>query len=112
MPPQRTRTRNWLRADVGRGHLFDAQVAGGMNDECFHVCPDSERRGDAAVDIEDVAVDEVGRVAGEEHRRADQVFDVAPAARRRAPDQPAAELGVVDQRFGQLGLEVARARAR
>src|SRR6185295_5095456 len=57
------------------------------------------------------AIDEIGGVAGQEHGRADQVLHVAPAARGRAVDQPGAELGVVHERLGQLGLEVAGPQA-
>ena len=44
--------------------LLDAQVVGGVDHECFHAdrC-ESERGGHAAVDIEDMAVDEFGRFA-------------------------------------------------
>ena len=41
---------------------------------------------DAAVHIEDVSVDKVGGVGGQEHRRAHQVLRVAPAAGRSFRD--------------------------
>ena len=44
----------------------------------------SEARGDAAVDVEDVAVDEGGGVGGEEDRGADELGDLAPASGRGA----------------------------
>ena len=37
MPPQRTRTRSWSGPSIGGvGIVLDAQVAGGVDDECFH----------------------------------------------------------------------------
>jgi len=42
-----------------------------------------QRREESAVDVEDLAVDEVRRVGGKEHGRADQLGRIAPAARRR-----------------------------
>ena len=46
---------------------------------------------DAAVHIEDVAVDEIGSVGGQEHRRARQILRVAPAARRGLGDDELVE---------------------
>src|SRR5690606_36092442 len=71
----------------------------------------SEAGGDAAVDIEDVAVDEAGRVGGEEDRGACQFLDVAPAAGRRAVGEPARKRLVGDERGVQFRLEIAGADA-
>src|SRR4030095_8978265 len=53
---------------------------------------------------------EVTCLPRQENGRPDQVFHVAPTARRRAVDQPAAELGVAHQGLGQFGLEIAGAQ--
>ena len=37
---------------------------------------------DTAVHIQDMSVDEIGRIAGKKHSGADQVFRIAPAVRR------------------------------
>src|SRR5438105_1911506 len=110
MPPQRTRTRSWSGPISGVA-ISSTRKSPGAWMTSASMMAFSERGRDAAIDIEDVAVDEGRGVAGEEHRGADQVFDIAPAARRRAVDEPAAELGVVDERLRQLGLEVAGAEA-
>src|SRR5438105_11930325 len=62
----------------------------------------------AAVDVDDLAVHEVGRRTGQEDERANEVAHVAPAAGRGAAGDPTAEDRVVDERSGQLGREVAR----
>ena len=62
----------------------------------------------AAVDIERVAVDERRGVGRQEHSRADQFPDLAPAAGRCALLQPDVELGVLEQRRVQFGAEEAR----
>src|SRR5271154_1156993 len=67
----------------------------------------SEAGGDAAVDIEDVAIDETRSVGSEEDRGADQLFDVAPAAHRRAAREPGRERLVLDQRLVEFGGEIA-----
>src|SRR5271163_3686732 len=67
----------------------------------------SEAGGDAAVDIEDVAIDETRSVGAKEDRGADQLFDVAPAAHRRAACEPGRELLVLDQRLVEFGGEIA-----
>src|SRR5256885_15016774 len=110
MPPQRTRTRSWPGPISGVGTSSTRRSPGAWMTRAsmFRFRSKSKRGGDAAIDIEDVAVDEVGRIAGKKHRGAHEVLDVAPAARRRAAHQPPGELLVLDQRLGQLGLEVAR----
>ena len=72
----------------------------------------SKAGGDAAVDVENVAVDEAGRVGGEEDRRADEFLDVAPTAERRAAGEPGGEFLVLDKRLVELGAEIARREAR
>src|ERR1700677_1860337 len=52
----------------------------------------SEAGGDAAVDIEDVAIDETRGVGSKEDRGADEFLDVAPAGHRRAGREPVREL--------------------
>src|SRR5258708_5696902 len=110
MPPQRTRTSNWSGCTSGVGTCSTRRSPGAWMTRAS-IVDDlqgiSERGGDTAVDVEDVTVDEVRRIAGQEHGGADQVLHVTPAARRRAADQPARELGIVDERLGQFGLEVA-----
>src|ERR1700757_4879116 len=83
----------WCCPLQGGGRLHEVSQPGGV----------LKTRRDAAVDVEDVAIDEARCVAREEHRRADQVFDVAPAPRRRAADEPGAEVRVLDQRIVQFG---------
>lgn len=67
----------------------------------------SDDRGHAAVDVDYLAVHEVGGVGGEIDEGADEILHLAPAAGRGAPSHPCAEVLVVDERLGQLGLEVA-----
>src|SRR5262245_31982574 len=112
MPPQRTRTSSWVTPTEGVGTSSTRRSPGAWMTRASMVVPfRSERGRHAAVDIEDVAVDEIRRGAGEEDRRAHQILDVTPAPRRRAADQPLAEVFVGDQRLRQLGLEVAGAEA-
>src|SRR5699024_8762763 len=72
---------------------------------------------DAAVDVQDVAVDEVGRVGGEEYGRAHEVLRGAPARGGRLGDDElvermAAAVGLaLAQRRGLRRLDVARADA-
>src|SRR5471030_3533744 len=61
----------------------------------------------AAIDIENVSVDEVRSRTREEYCRAHQVLDITPTPRRCAPDEPCAKGFVFHERFGQFGLEVA-----
>ena len=63
----------------------------------------------AAVDVDDLAVDERGGVGGEVDQGADQVLHLPPAARGGAAAHPAGERLVGDQRRGELGVEVAGA---
>src|SRR3984885_8474097 len=67
----------------------------------------SEAGGDAAVDKEDVTIDETRGVGGEEDRGADQLFDVAPPPHRRARREPSGEFLVRDQRLVEFGGEIA-----
>src|SRR2546427_6165031 len=98
MPPQRTRTRSWSGPMSGVSISSIRRSPGAWMTSASMIAF-SECGGNAAIDVEDVAVDEGRGVARKEHRRADQVFDIAPAARRRAVDEAAAELGVVHQRL-------------
>src|SRR5688572_18012846 len=117
MPPKRTRTRicPGSTSGVGTSSTRRSRAAwmtrASMSCDSFAATSNLKRGRDAAIDVQDVAVDETGRIARQENGRADQVFHVAPAARRRAVDQPAAELRVAHQGLGQFGLEVAGAQA-
>ena len=59
----------------------------------------------AAVDIEDVSVDEVGRIGSEEHRRSLQVLGVAPARCRSLGDDE-----LVKRMTGAVRLTLAQRR--
>src|SRR5665213_1206293 len=60
----------------------------------------------AAVDVDDLAVDEVGGGRDEEAQGADEVVHLTPATGRRASAHPRAELLVLDEGRGQLRREV------
>ena len=72
---------------------------------------------EAAVDVENVAVDEVGGVGGQEHGRAAQIIRLAPALSRSLGDDElvegmtAAGSLTLTQRRGLLGGDVAGADA-
>ena len=67
---------------------------------------------DAAVDIKDVAVDEIRRTGGQEHRRADEVFDIAPTRSRGLGDDEVVEgIAVAPERLGRPGGDRARGDA-
>src|SRR5262245_24645280 len=70
--------------------------------------PHSQTRGDAAIDIELMPVDERRGDARKKNRRADQFVDIAPSAGRRPLFEPGRKGGIVDQRLVQWGLEIAR----
>src|SRR5258708_28040099 len=110
MPPQRTRTSNWSGCTSGVGTCSTRRSPGAWMTRASIVDLQeiSERGSDTAVDVKKVTVDEVRSIAGQKRGGADQVLHVAPASRGRAADQPARELGIVDERLGQFGLEVAR----
>src|SRR6478609_9272519 len=110
MPPALTFTRNWPACRAGVSTGSTRRSPGAWMTRASMV-PSSERCGDAAIHVQDVAVDEIGSRAREEDRRAGEVLHVAPAPAGRAIDQPLRELRVVDQRLRQLGLEVAGAQA-
>src|SRR3569832_2129276 len=106
MPPKRTRTRSCSGPSGSVGTSSTRRSFAAWMTRASIVRP-LKRRRHAAVDVEDVAVDEIRGIAREEHGGPDQVLDVAPAPRRRAVDEPRAELGVVHQRRGEFGLEIA-----
>ncbi len=66
-----------------------------------------ERGGDAAVDVQNMAVDERRRMGGEEDAGAGQFFDFAPAAGGGAFFEPGGKILVGDERGVQRRGEVA-----
>src|SRR4051794_14617906 len=70
-------------------------------------CRVSDDRGHAAVDVQHLAVDEVGGGGAEEQQAADQVVDLAPPGGRCPPAHPGRELLILDERAGELGTDVA-----
>ncbi len=69
--------------------------------------PAAQRRQEPAVHVEDLAGDERRGRRAEEHGRTREVVRLAPAAQRGAADDPRAELGILVQRPGQVGADVA-----
>src|SRR5262245_40439822 len=65
-------------------------------------------REEAAVDRDHFAVDEAGRVRGEEDGGARQLFDLAEALHGRAQQEFAAAIGAVEERRVEVGAEDAR----
>ena len=88
------RHRHGLDAHVARAVRDDGGVSVGM---VLMFAPFvvpvgwSDDDGHAAVDEDDLTVDEVGSVGGEPQRRADEVIDGAPAVRGGAAEDPLVE---------------------
>src|SRR5882757_331000 len=68
----------------------------------------SQRGEYAAIDIDDLAVDEIRCRGGEEDGCALQFLDPAPAAGRRAVPEPGVKIRIVDQGLVQRGHKIAR----
>ena len=65
----------------------------------------------ATIHVKDVPVDKVTRWRGEEDDGAFKLFDITPAAGRRALFEPGGELGVLHQRLCEFSVEIARPKA-
>src|SRR5882672_9965462 len=73
--------------------------------------PELHRGEKAAIDVDDLAVDEIGGGRGQEHGGAAQLVRMAPARGRGAALDEGVELRIVHQRAVQLGGEIAGADA-